>query len=91
MAPAVVQADAAGDAGDVQRQPLRGGADADDCAICAHFAGTCVSLAAPLPPSVPGPVSGAPRLPPARTAAPLPRVAWLLAASRAPPPLSASI
>lgn len=64
-------------------------ADADACAVCAHFAGTCFAL----PACNHAAFAAEPRAPPvARLPSPRPmRSAWLLPASRAPPFLSALI
>ncbi|SFE30330.1 hypothetical protein SAMN04489711_101100 [Paracidovorax wautersii] len=63
-------------------------AKADDCAICAHFASLCPSLRAEA--SVAPALRQAPSaLPRGLALVPLPEPAWLLAAPRAPPVLSA--
>lgn len=63
-------------------------AKVDDCAICAHFASLCPSLRAEasVAPALRQAPSALPRM---LALVPLPEPAWLLAAPRAPPVLSA--
>lgn len=77
------------DSDEAPRPPLtHGTADADDCALCVHWAGNCAAL----PAQAPFPSAGAFRSPSERlpdgAQRPPPRVPWLLAVSRAPPGLS---
>lgn len=61
--------------------------DTEDCAVCAHFAGTCLSLLARFDAAFAS-VRAPPPLATVLWQRPLP-VAWLLPASRAPPSLFA--